>query len=346
MIRLSELAEQIGGKVFGEDVAIEGICGLSAPKAGHLVFAETERECLEAEATPASAILTGYSAAEGRKKPVLGVSDPRAAFARCLELLGRRGFPGWAQPGSEVPRFVDPSAIVAKSASIGPFAVVERGAHIGERTLIYPFCYVGVNSEIGADCILYPGAIVMDGVRIGDGTILQAGAVVGSDGFGFYRDKQTGMPRKIPQVGGCEIGARVEIGANTCVDRATLDQTVIGDDSKLDNLVQVAHNVKIGRGTLLAAQVGIPGSVTLGERVTAGGQVAFNDHIKVGDDSVIAGRSAVFSSLPARSVVSGYPAMPHREALRILAVYARLPDLLDRIRRMEQAVGIAPKKEK
>jgi UDP-3-O-[3-hydroxymyristoyl] glucosamine N-acyltransferase len=342
MIRLSELAQKVGVRLIGEDAEIEGMCALSAVKGNHLVFAETERDYAEAVKTRAAAILTAFCPSGTPEKPVLYTQSARAAFARCLALFGRRGVPVWVETRADYPRYVDREAKVSDSATIGPFAVVECGARIGPRSVVYPYCYVGVNSEIGADCILYPGAVVMDGVRIGDGTILQAGAVVGSDGFGFFREEPTGTPQKIPQVGGCEIGARVEIGANSCVDRATMEQTKIGDDSKLDNLVQVAHNVSIGRGALIAAQTGVPGSVTLGERVTAGGQAAFNDHITVGDDSIVAARSAVFSSLPPRSLVSGYPAQPHREALRILAVYSRLPDLLDRVRRIEKRLGMGP----
>ncbi|MHA2621274.1 MAG: UDP-3-O-(3-hydroxymyristoyl)glucosamine N-acyltransferase [bacterium JZ-2024 1] len=341
MIRLSELAGMLDAELVGEDGEIEGVCSLTFPQPGRLVFAESSHEYGVAIASPARAVLTSFRPAEIPSKPVIIAKDFRAAFAKCLQVLGRRSVPGWiTHPDQVFRRHVSEGATVAKTARIGPAVVIEEGAYVGERTIIYPFCYIGVNAHIGDDCILYPGVTIMDGVRIGEGAILQPGAIVGSEGFGFYREKSSGVPQKIPQIGTCEIGERVEIGANTCVDRATIDRTRIGEDTKLDNLVQVAHNVVIGRGTLVAAQVGISGSVAIGERVTIGGQAAFNDHVSVGGESTIAGRAAVFSSLPPRSFVSGYPALPHREALRILAVYARLPDLLDRIRRIERAIGL------
>lgn len=344
MIRLSELASVIGAEVIGKDTEIEGVCSLTAPKEGHLIFAESEREYLEALQSPAAAILSGVLPKETPEKPVLFATDFRAAFSQCLNIMGNRRIPAWAEHPLDAPRYIDGEARVAPTARIGPFVVIEKGARVGERTLVFPFTYIGTDAEVGADSVLYPGVVVMDGVKIGQGAIIHAGAVVGSDGFGFYREKGSGIPRKIPQIGTCELGESVEIGANTCVDRATIDVTRVADHTKIDNLVQVAHNVRIGQSALIAAQVGIPGSVSIGDRVTVGGQAAFNDHIQVGHDSTIAGRAAVFSSLTPHSFVSGYPAIAHREALRILAIYLKLPDLLDRIRRLEKALGMREEK--
>jgi UDP-3-O-[3-hydroxymyristoyl] glucosamine N-acyltransferase len=222
--------------------------------------------------------------------------------------------------------------------AVGAFAVVEDGAEVGEETQIGPQVYVGRGSRIGRSCLLYPQVVIREGVTVGDRVIIHSGTVVGSDGFGYARDAR-GRSHKVPQVGRVIIEDDVELGANVTVDRATLGATWIGRGVKVDNLVQIAHNVVIGEGSVIVAQAGIAGSTQVGRHVTIAGQAGLVGHLKIGDRSVIGSQAGVTEDLPAGAAVLGSPAVPHMTAKRIFAACAKLPDLLRRVRDLERRPG-------
>lgn len=263
-------------------------------------------------------------------KPAILVSSPRMAFFKLLALAER---PAALSDGIHQTAIVDPSAVVSPTAKVGPYAVIEADCEIGDATQVFPFSYVGPRCKIGSKCRIMPNAVLVQDVTIGDNSIVHSGAVLGADGFGFVWNGSHQV--KIPQVGGVLIGGHVEIGANTTIDRATSGQTEVSNGVKLDDLVHVGHNSKIGAHTVLAGQVGMSGSVTLGERVVAGGQVAFADHVTVADDVVLAGRTGLMSDLKESGEYFGVPATPLKQALRLLALQRKLPELADRIKRLE-----------
>jgi len=223
---------------------------------------------------------------------------------------------------------------VDESAAVGPFAVIDAGVAVGARTVICAGSYIGRGSSVGEDCIIYPNATVRERVTIGDRVIIHPNAVVGSDGFGFATVE--GVHLKVPQIGTVVVGDDVEIGAGTTIDRGTMGATVIGDGCKIDNLVQIAHNVTLGKGTILAAQVGIAGSTKVGAYVVMGGQVGLVGHIEVGDRVQIGAQSGVPKSIPAGETWFGYPARPIMETKRTEAYLRRLGDLYARVKALEK----------
>ena len=228
---------------------------------------------------------------------------------------------------------VESDAKIAATAIIDANAVVKSNAVIGERTRIGAGAVIGSNVKIGEDSIIHAGVLMYNGCEIGNRVIIHSGSVIGADGFGFVPTKDG--HRKFPQVGTVLIEDDVEIGANCCIDRAALDQTVIHSGTKLDNLVQVAHGVRLGANTVIAAQTGISGSTRIGNWCIIGGQAGFQGHISVGDQSIVAAQSGVFGDLPFKSKVSGYPAKPHAQSLKVLALTFKLPDLLEKLKSLE-----------
>jgi UDP-3-O-[3-hydroxymyristoyl] glucosamine N-acyltransferase len=257
-----------------------------------------------------------------------------SVYAALIEVLPR------LYPESRPEAGVHPTAVVAADArvepdvSIGPYAVIGAGTRIGARTRIGAHVAIGDDCVIDEDVMLYPHVVLYARTRIGARTIVHAGAKLGVDGFGYA--PVGGVARKIPQVGECVVGADVEIGANVTIDRGSIGPTEIGDHVKIDNLTQIGHNVRIGAGTTIVAQVGISGSTRVGRGATIAGQAGVNGHIEIGDGATIAGQSGVFGDVPPGEVWSGYPARPHREALRIQASLFRVPELLKRIRALER----------
>ena len=252
-------------------------------------------------------------------------------------------------PGTVTPRTrpapapkpgIDPSAVVAAdahvdgSASIGALSVVEAGAHIGAGVRLYPLVYVGAGVEIGDGSIIYPHVTLRDGVRLGRRVIVHPGAVLGADGFGYaFHD---GAHRKIPQVGGVRVEDDVEIGANTTIDRATFGDTVVGRGTKIDNLVQLGHNVEVGEHCIIVSQVGVSGSSRLGRGVVLAGQVGVADHVTIGDGALIGGRSGIAADVAPGEKLLGTPARPILQAKRIMLAEGKLPELLQRVRALEQ----------
>jgi UDP-3-O-[3-hydroxymyristoyl] glucosamine N-acyltransferase len=254
---------------------------------------------------------------------MLRSANPYLAFARAVELLAPRRA---GVPGVHPLAHVDPSATIAADASIGPFVSVGAGARIGARTVVYPHVTIGEGATVGHDCVIHARVSIRERVTVGSRVVIQDGAVIGSDGFGFAHQAD-GTHYKIPQVGGVVIEDEVEIGANTTIDRPAVGETRIGAGTKIDNLVQIAHGVKVGRDVLLAAQVGIAGSTTIEDRVTLAGQVGVAGHLTLGKGVIATAQTGIPNSVDAGSFVSGYPAIDNRDWLKASAVFRRLPAL-------------------
>jgi UDP-3-O-[3-hydroxymyristoyl] glucosamine N-acyltransferase len=233
---------------------------------------------------------------------------------------------------------VEDDVELGAEVSVGPFAVIEAGAVLGDRVRIGPHSVVGAGSKLGVDTLLHPHVTLYPGTVLGERCIVHSGARLGSDGFGYA---WTGTEhRKVPQVGGCRLGDDVEIGANTTIDRGSIGDTRVGQGTKIDNLVQLGHNVRVGERAILISQVGIAGSTTVGDGAVLGGQVGVGGHLEIGAGARVGAQAGVTGDVPAGETVSGYPARPHRLALRAQAVTLRLPEILRRLRRLERAHGI------
>lgn len=302
-----------------------------------IAFCESETYLRQAENAGVGALLVrpGLQTA----KPAIEVPSPKMAFGMLLSMVQR---PLPLAAGIHGTAVVDPGAKVSDSASIGAFAVIERGATVEDGARIYPFCYVGENCSVGRDCVLYPHVVLYQDVTLGDRCILHSGTVLGADGFGFVWDGKRQM--KVPQVGSVHLAEEVELGANTAVDRATAGTTRIGKGTKLDNLIQVAHNVEIGEHGVIAAQTAIGGSTKIGDRFAMGGQGAIADHITIADDVVVGGSSGVSSDLPESGTYFGRPAIPAKEGVRSYMAIGKLPSLLSRVRALEKKVAEMEKK--
>lgn len=327
---LAEIAQLVGGELHGP-----GDLSITRPVPSHLgdphgvSFAEKPSYLAEAEVAGVGAILVGPGLEPAI--PFIRVGHARLAFAR---VLGAFQVAPPLAPGISPHAVIGEDVRIAEDASIGPFAVIEEGATIGAGAKIYAHCYIGENCVVGEHSVLYPGVTLVQDVVVGARCILHAGVVLGADGFGFAWDGQRHM--KIPQVGGVVIGSDCELGAGTCVDRATCGETTVGDGTKVDNMVQIGHNGRIGRHVILAGQIGIAGSVTLGDGVICGGQAAFKDHVKVADGVVLAGRAGVMRDITEKGEYFGVPAVPMREAMRQMAIIQKLPEMEKRLRKIEK----------
>jgi UDP-3-O-[3-hydroxymyristoyl] glucosamine N-acyltransferase len=342
----AELARLAGGTVDGDGAAlITGAAPLETAGPGDLAFLADPARLDAAAASKAGVLLTLEGYAVPLKKfggAVVTVKKPRLAFLLALHLLEKERRPAPA-PGVHPSAVVAPSAQVGAGAHIGPCAVVEEDAVIGEGAAVGAQCYLGRGARIGPRTRLYPGVRIMDACEAGADCILHAGAVIGSDGYGYVRHE--GRHEKVPQLGRVALGDRVEIGANCAIDRAALDTTRIGDGTKIDNLVHIAHNVKTGSDCLIMAQTGIAGSVELGSGVTIAGHSVLSDHITIGDRTVVMGKTGVMSSLGPDQLVFGHIARPRMETLRIEAALGRLPGLLAAVRKIQKHLGLDDKKD-
>jgi UDP-3-O-[3-hydroxymyristoyl] glucosamine N-acyltransferase len=305
---------------------LERVASVRTADKASLVFAESDLALQEALASAAGAILTTPQLAApipSPAKPLLIVTQPRLAFARAASILR----PAAQLAGIHPTAIVDPSAHIADAVSVGPYAVIGEHVRIGERTKIGAGCVIAESTEIGTDCRIFPRTVIYAGVKLGDRVVIHAGCVLGSDGFGYVRDTNTGAYTQFPQQGTLSIEDDVEIGANTTIDRGALEETRIARGAKLDNLVHVGHNVRIGHDVVIAAQTGISGSSTVGDGAILGGQVGIGEHAEVGPDVILGGGAGVLSKKKLRGagmVFWGRPAQPLREYLKGLATLARL----------------------
>jgi len=333
---LAEIAEHTGGRLFGDPrCEITGVAGIRDAGPGDITFVANPRYERDLATTVASAVIVAEGLALPEKLSGIIHSNPSRAFAQVVEVLFPP--PVRPKPGVHPGAMVDESASLGADVTIGPFVVVEAGARIGDRTVLAPFVYVGAETVIGADCLLYPHVSVRERCVLGDRVIVHCGTVVGSDGYGYLQFGS--RHEKIPQVGTVEIGDDVEMGANVCVDRARFDKTVIKRGTKIDNLVQVAHNVVIGEDSLVVAQVGISGSTEIGDNVILAGQAGVAGHIRVGDGAIVAGQAGVTKSVPDGHTVAGMPARPYEEFMRGQAVLSTMSDWTRKVRALEQRVA-------
>jgi UDP-3-O-[3-hydroxymyristoyl] glucosamine N-acyltransferase len=339
---VAELAGRVGGVVAGDSqLRIERVRELDDASAGDISFYSNRRYRRALEVTRASAVLVEPDCNPPAGRTYIEVPSPYLAFAKVSALF--HPTPA-AVPGIAPQAVIHPSADVHPTAQVMPLACVAAGARVGARTILHPGAVVGEGARIGDDCLLYANVVVREQCLVGNRCILQPGCVVGSDGFGFAFDPQgdgAGGPRhfKIPQAGTVVIEDDVEIGANTCVDRATLGRTVVGRGTKIDNLVQIAHNVEVGPLSLMAGQSGIAGSTKLGKGVVLGGQVGVVGHLQLGEGCRFGARTVVRGDVPAGASWAGDPAHEVQEWLREMAALRRLPGLLKRVKELEKRLA-------
>ncbi len=331
---VQELAVFLHGTVEDDNpqLVVTGVNGLLEAGPQDISFA-VPPHVEHCHLSKAGVMVLGYDDPKLDGRPVIRVENPRAAFAALLELF---------RAPEEVERVISPLAYIAPTAKLGsnvavqPFAVIEDGAEIGDGSIIYPHVYVGKRVKIGCDCIVYPSVTIREDCVLGNRVILQAGSVIGGDGFGYVT--QNGKHSKVLQTGNVVLQDDVEIGNNTCIDRATVDSTIVGKGTKIDNLVHLGHNDILGENCLVVAHVGISGSVTVGNNVTFAGQVGTVGHITIGDNCVFGGKTGITNNIPANSFMAGFPAMPHKEWLRQEANLRKIGDLLKRVKELEKAM--------
>lgn len=335
---LGELAESVGGRVRGEaDRKIDAVRALDRAGSTDLSFLTHGRYREQARESAAGAILTGPGN-EDLSQDLLIAENPYLALARVLERFEE----GTAEPAAIHPTAaIAPGAEVAPSASVGAYAVVGDGTRVGNGARLGAHVVVGRDCRVGDDSVLHAGAVLYDRTQVGARCIVHSGAVLGADGFGYARSDAGAV--KIPHRGRVVLEDDVEVGANSTIDRAMLEETRIGQGTKIDDLVMVGHNVTIGPGSTLVAQSGIAGSARLGRGVTVAAQSGAAGHLVVGDGAMIAAKSAAFKDIPAGEKQAGVPATDLGAWRRQQAIVARLPELLKRIRELEKAVGVAPR---
>ncbi len=331
---LNEIAKLVGGKVIGNgDVLIMGASGIREATNKDITFLANSKYSPLMDKTRAAAIVTSADA-QKTDKPIIITENPSLAFAKIISLF--------TPDDVGHPDRIDFTVVMGKNVSlgkdvaIGPYTVIGDNVIIGDNAIIYAACFIGHHTKIGAKTLIYPHVSIRERISIGSRVIIHSGAVIGSDGFGFATIK--GAHHKIPQVGTVEIGDDVEIGANVTIDRARFDKTVIGKGTKIDNLVQIGHNVVIGENSLIVAQAGISGSTIIGNNVTLGGQAGLVGHINIGDNAIVTAQSGVAKSVPADTMVSGYPARPFMTTQRANASLQNLPKLFDLVKELKKRI--------
>ncbi|MEK6532076.1 MAG: UDP-3-O-(3-hydroxymyristoyl)glucosamine N-acyltransferase [Deltaproteobacteria bacterium] len=332
MKTLADIASRLNARLVGNgSTAIRDIASIEDAGEGDITFIADRKHLKRINETKASAVIISEGLSLDTDKNLLIVKDPYIALADAIGLLRPKEA---VETGVHPLAHIHADARVSAFASVGAFAVIEEGAEIAEGAIIYPFVYIGKGARVGSGAILYSGVVVREGCVIGGSVIVHSNSVIGSDGFGYARDG-AGY-RKIPQAGIVRIEDNCEIGACVTIDRATLGETVIGAGTKIDNLVQIAHNVRIGQNCIIVAQTGIAGSARIGDSVQLGGQCGVAGHIEVGDNCAVAAKTGVTNTIKKGSIVSGMPAIPHRDWLRASAVFSELPEVKKRIMELEK----------
>ncbi len=330
---LKELAELVDCEVYGNGgILIKGVAPLESAAEGDITFITSPKYAHLLRTTAASAVIAPPEI-KVENKDLIVSRNPQLAYAKILTILNSRPY---MAKGIDKRAYIGRRPKISNSVNIYPFAYIGDDVEIGERTVVHPGAFIGNGCVIGNDVAIYPNTTIMDRCIVGNRVIIHAGVVIGADGFGFAKDGKRHY--KIPQTGIVQIDDDVEIGANTTVDRAAFDRTWIKKGTKIDNLVQVAHNVVIGEDSIIVAQVGIAGSSILGSNVVLGGQVAIVDHVKIGKNVMVGGQSGVTSDVNDNQVVSGSPAIPHREWLKASSVFSHLPEMRKTIKELEKKV--------
>jgi UDP-3-O-[3-hydroxymyristoyl] glucosamine N-acyltransferase len=331
---LKEIAKLIDGEVIGDgDILINGASGIREASEGEITFLANSKYSSLMDKTRAAAIITSADARD-TTKPMIITENPSLAFIKIISMF--------TPDDAGHPRGIDYTVVMGKNVSlgkdvtIGAYSVIGDNVTLGDDVIIYAGCYVGHHTKIGSQTLIYPHVSIRERISIGSRVIIHSGTVIGSDGFGFATIK--GAHHKIPQVGTVQIDDDVEIGANVTIDRARFDKTVIGSGTKIDNLVQIAHNVIIGQNSLIVAQVGIAGSAIIGNNVTLGGQAGLVGHIMIGDNAIVTGQSGVAKSVPPDTMVSGYPARPFMTTQRVNASLQNLPKLFNQVKELKKKV--------
>jgi UDP-3-O-[3-hydroxymyristoyl] glucosamine N-acyltransferase len=339
-MKLVEIAQQLGCRVEGDgSIDIRGVAGIEHAGAGELTFVSNPRYVHATRTTQASAVLLGHDIRVEREPSltplaVLRSANPYLDFARALELFYPS--PRYA-PGIHPSAVIAQTAIVGPGAHIGPHCFVDEGVVIGRSAVLHSLVSIYRNAHIGDDFFAHSHTVVREGCRIGDRVILQNGAVIGGDGFGFAK-RDDGRWHKIPQTGITVLGDDVEIQANSCIDRATVGETIVARGVKIDDLVLVGHGGKIGEDSLLCGQAGMAGTTTIGKSCILGGQVGCSGHLTVGDGTMLTPQTGVSSDVPPNSLYSGAPAVEHKQWLKGSAAFKRLPELLSTVRKLEQEI--------
>jgi UDP-3-O-[3-hydroxymyristoyl] glucosamine N-acyltransferase len=336
---LFELAEIVGGKVIGDGNAeIWKAASIEEAGPGDITFLANPRYAAHLKNCKASAVIVAPGSAAPPPPPGRGyleAANPYLVFAKVLTLINP---PPRYDAGVSPLASVHPTARLGEGVSVFPFVYISQGVSVGRDTVLFPGVFLGEGVTLGATCVLHPNVTVREQCRIGDRVVLHAGVVVGADGFGYAGE---GAARtKIPQVGTVEVGDDVEIGANTTIDRATFGKTVIGRGTKIDNLVQIAHNVVVGERAIIAAQAGIAGSTRIGNDVILAGQAGVVNHVSIGDGAKVGPKSGIARPVPPGAAVSGaLEAAPHQEWIKVMALVPRLPELWNAVREIKRRLG-------
>lgn len=324
---VKELASLINGEAVGDVAAqIHSLSSIESAKEGEMAFAFSKEHLQRLEETAASCIVVPKEFNFPSKKTLIKTPNPREAFINLLNFFYR---PARKKPEIHKQAVISNDASLGKDVYIGPYAVIEDGATIGDNTTIEAGVYVGKETKIGKGTFIYPNVTVYHNCTIGNNVIIHSGTVIGSDGFGFIQ--KDGIHHKIPQIGKVVIGDNVEIGSNVSIDRATVGETVIGDGTKLDNIIQIAHNVKIGKNVVMAGESGIAGSAIIEDNVTIAAQVGIKDHVRIGKGAIIAAKSAVKDDIEPGKIVAGIPAKDGRELAKELAAVTKLTKNINKI---------------
>ena len=333
-MKLKELADRVGGKISGDpEVEITGVSGIDEAGEGEITYFADKRLIGKLESSKASAVILKKEI-EGLKASMLVADNPQLVFAKVLEVFYGKPY---KSSGISDKAIIGENVNIGDDVSIYPSAYIGSNVTLGARVTISPGAYIGDEVLIDDDSYIHPNVTIREKVKLGKNVTVHAGSVIGCDGFGYVFEK--GTHHKIPQVGGVIIEDDVEIGANVIIDRATVGNTIIGAGTKIDNLVQIAHNVKVGKKCIIIAQVGISGSVEIGDGAILAGKVGVRDHIKIGSGAIIGAGSGVSGDIPDKQVYSGSPAIPHRTWLRAQSLYAKLPDFARRLKVIERKIN-------
>ena len=328
---ISQIAKSLGLSYQGEDFTVTRVNTLGEAGSTELSFLSNPKYISQLASTKAGAVILRKEHAHSVKNAIV-CEEPYHAFAQCIALFAE---PEGTFIGVSPFASIDPSAEIGEDCTIYPYVYIGAYAKIGKGCKLFPGTYVGEHCQLGDNCVLYPNSVLMSQTILGNSCTLQPGAILGGEGYGFVRTPQ-GI-HKIPQIGKVEIGNKVEVGANTTIDRAALSATRIGDGTCIDNLVQVGHNVSFGKNCFVIAQSGIAGSTTFGDNCTLAAQAGVSGHLHIGDNVTIGPQAGVAKNLEENSVVSGSPSTPYSNYMRISALTPKLPDLFKRMSKLEKA---------